>query len=259
MSRLALPSVTLCAVTSVNVRATIAALQESIRKADFAECLLFTDAADLSSMPRIRVVPIRRLNSSADYSEFLLRGLAGHVQTEHCLVVQWDGFVLDPSRWDPGFLDYDYIGAGWPQFADGYDVGNGGFSLRSRKLLQACLDPRFDGSHPEDMAICRTNRRLLEDAYGLQFADRATADRFSFERSVPQVPTFGFHGIFNMIGAIGVERFWKVYRTLDDRSTAFVDFSAILKQLGSGPRSIPRRIALTRDRLDHSLKRRCKS
>ena len=255
MSRLALPSVTLCAATSVNVQATVAALQESMRKADFAECLLFTDAADPTKSSDIRIVPIDRLRSAADYSDFLLRGVAAEVQTEHCLVVQWDGFVLDGSRWDPDFLNYDYIGASWPQFPDGRDVGNGGFSLRSRKLLQACLDPRFERGHPEDIAICQSNRQFLENVHGIQFADRAIADRFSFERAAPTGPTFGFHGIFNMISALGVERFWEIYRTLDDRRTAFADFTAMFHQLGNAPGSMVKRVELTMNRLRHSLAR----
>ena len=34
--------------------------------------------------------------------------------------------------------------------------------------------------------------------YSIQFASEKVADYFSYERTVPDMPTFGFHGLFNM-------------------------------------------------------------
>lgn len=255
MARLSLPTVTLCAAASVNVAATLAALRACLDQIEFAECLLFTDAA-LSDVPaEVRVVPIPRMRSARAYSEFLVGDFADHVRSEHCLIVQWDGFVLDAGRWDPSFLDYDYIGAPWPQFGDGRDVGNGGFSLRSARLLAASRDPRFRFTHPEDVAICRLNRDLLEGEHGIRFAERPVAERFAFERERPAVPTFGFHGIFNLIPALGPDRFWNIYRSLDDRSSAFADYMLLMRQLGGGPRSLSRRARLTVDRLAAAVRR----
>jgi hypothetical protein len=66
--------------------------------------------------------------------------------------------VFDAARWRDAFLEYDYIGASWLQFDD----GNGGFSLRTRRLMELCRDPAFVPVHPEDLAIGRTNRAWLE-------------------------------------------------------------------------------------------------
>lgn len=255
MSKVDLSSVTLCAATSVNIDATVAALASCLDKADFADCILLTHARLPHCDPRIRVVPMARLNSSRDYSEFMLKGLVDHVRSSHCLVVQWDGFLLDAACWDPDFLAYDYIGAPWPQFGDDHDVGNGGFSLRSRKLLKACRDAYFPVNHPEDIAICRLNRALLEGQFGLRFADRATAERFAFERSSPRGATFGFHGIFNMMAVVGPERFWELYASLDDASTAFVDYRALMRQLRQGRHVWSRRLSLTAHWLRHGLDR----
>jgi len=252
--RLALPEVTVCAATSVNVSATIAALRRCTDQADFADCILLTDVA-VDPGPGIRAIPIERLSSGRDYSRFMLRRLIDFIGTAHCLVVQWDGFVLDATQWDQAFLDFDYIGAPWPQFDDDRDVGNGGFSLRSRKLLEACCDPAFQLAHPEDVAICRTNRKLLEEEHGMRFADRRTAERFSFEREQPNEPTFGFHGVFNMISALGPDAFWEVYRTLDDKSTALLDYRGLMSQLRSGRASTSRRYELTKDRIGAMLRR----
>ena len=249
MNRLALPTVTLCAVTSVNLAATVAALRACLQQVEFAECLLLTDRATDCDDPDIRIVPIDRLTSAAAYSDFILRDLVGHVRTDHCLIIQWDGFVLDAGRWRSDFLDYDYVGASWPQFSDARDVGNGGFSLRSRKLLETCRDRRFRASHPEDLAICRDNRSMLEAEHGIRFADRTIADRFAFERTRPAAPTFGFHGSFNMIELFGADRFWETYLSLDDRRTVFADYWTVMRRLKTGRNAWARRLRFTLDRL----------
>lgn len=232
-SRLALPQVTLCAVSSVNVAATVRALENCLSQVNVATALLFTDSPVRPDHPGIIVVPINRITSSHAYSDFLLTKLVDHVDTSHCLIVQWDGHVLNAARWRADFLAYDYIGASWPQFSDGHNVGNGGFSLRSRRLMEACRDPSFQPYHPEDVAIGRINRDWLEGR-GMRFAPRMIADMFSAERAGDVSVSFGYHGAWLMPQAIGVEGFYALYRDLDDRGTIRHDFAAILKQIGQG-------------------------
>ena len=252
--RLALPQVTLCAATSVNVKATLRALEASVAQIDFAACKLFTDAPLEPENPAISIVPIPRLGCSAAYSKFLLSRMVDHVDTSHCLVAQWDGHVLDAWRWRPEFLDYDYIGANWPQFDDGHDVGNGGFSLRSRRLMEACRDPQFRASHPEDIAIGRINRTWLEGR-GMRFASPALADLFATERTGDLQSSFGYHGVWNMPRALGAEAFWQIYRELDDRGTVRHDFSSILKDVRHGPSGQIRMIRMIADHMKHRFGR----
>lgn len=256
-TRLQLPDVTLCAVSSSNLAATVTALRTSMAMIEFADVLLFTHSTaeqlGIDNDDGIRLVPIDRITSSAEYSTFVLEQLAGHIRTSHCLLAQWDGHVIDPSRWRPEFLDYDYVGASWPQFDDGHDVGNGGFSLRSKRLMQACLAEGFDAHHPEDVAICRTNRVMLE-AQGLHFADRELADAFSAERASDPSRTFGFHGVFLMPQVLGADRFWQMYEKLDDRGTLWHDTWLLAKSMMAGRHRFSRIVRMLRDR--HRHKRR---
>ena len=68
--------------------------------------------------------------------------------------------------WDPKFLNYDYIGALWPHYKEN-QVGNGGFSLRSKKLLESSRklieeNPDYNLPLIEDDYICREKRLDLE-------------------------------------------------------------------------------------------------
>lgn len=246
--RLVLPQVTLVAVTSVNVQATVVAIERSMAQVAFGAAKLITHCAPPIVPENIEWVPIDPIVSASAYSSFVLERLVDHVATSHCLLVQWDGHVLDGERWRPEFLDCDYIGASWPQFGDGHDVGNGGFSLRSRALLEACRSPHFRPSHPEDLAIGRDNRAWLE-AQGLRFAPRALADAFSAERNSDPTTSFGYHGVWHMPRLLGREVFWDIYSKLDERTSARHDFRRLFWQLARGRGGVSRAITLIRDQL----------
>lgn len=195
-----LPSVTLAAATSVGLAATARALALCQRSIAFGEALFLSDRAPPAGTPA-EWRRIARLSSREGYSRFMLRELGEQIATEHVLCVQWDGYVLDPAAWDDEFLQYDYIGAPWPHFPDAMRVGNGGFSLRSSRLLEACRN--LPSSHEaEDVQICRIHRHRLEQEHGIRFAPEAVARRFAFERMTPTGAEFGFHGAFNMVGRV---------------------------------------------------------
>lgn len=141
--------------------------------------------------------PIEPIRGIEGYNRFMLTGLADHVRTSHALVMQWDGFVSEPDRWSADFLQWDYIGAPWYHGGSTGTVGNGGFSLRSRRLLQAlrAID-HPDSREPEDMTICVTLRPRLEAQHGIRFAPLDVAQRFACEYGSFR-PAFGFHGMHN--------------------------------------------------------------
>lgn len=214
-----LADVTLVAVTSVALPATVQAIRASMAQARFAEVLLLSDKVPKEADDEISRRPIRELRSRHDYSSFMLRELAAHIRTSHALCIQWDGYVLDGAAWEQTFLDYDYIGAPWPHFDDGRSVGNGGFSLRSRRLLDACAALPLDGDELEDVVICRLCRPQLE-AEGIRFAPEETARRFSYERLAPIGHEFGFHGAFNLIRHLPDRQRAPLFRSLESSMLA---------------------------------------
>lgn len=253
--RLALPDVTLLAVTSVNLDATLAALKASMTEVAFGSVKLLTDSDFGPLPPGLQAITIPPIGSADAYSQFVLRDLVEHVSTPFALLVQWDGHVINARRWRREFLDYDYVGASWPQFADGYDVGNGGFSLRSRALMEACRDPAFRPSHPEDIAIGRENRALLEGR-GLRFAPRELADAFSAERAGDPANSFGYHGVWHMPRLLGPEKFWRIYEGLDERASVRQDFRSLLWQLARGRGGTVRVLRFLADRIRDAAKSR---
>jgi hypothetical protein len=195
--KLDLNDVTVCAIDSANLALTARALQLTMAQCEFSDAVLFSPVPIEGAF---RTISIAKLNSLADYQIFSVKKLPALIDAPFVLVVQWDGYVINPRAWNPSFREYDYIGARWPNRTDGMTVGNAGFSLRSRKLLAALNDPRFtaDGTKNDDVLICRTFRPVLEREFGIRFAPEGLADQFSYENIMPNQPTFGFHGMANM-------------------------------------------------------------
>jgi len=137
-----------------------------------------------------------------------------YINTDYCLIVHDDGFIINPHLWDDAFLKYDYIGAPWyvgqnrglTWIKDHHNfVGNGGFCLRSKKFLIEAkkLSQHYteNNNTPEDLWLCSNNYFNLIDC-GIIFADLNTARKFSTEATSDLYPdltkSFGFHGKFHV-------------------------------------------------------------
>lgn len=199
-----LPDVTLFCADTVAHDLTVAALDDCLRHVRFGDVKLFSDR----TLGRDEV-RIEKFASSAEMTRFVNYEMPRYIKTSHVLYFQWDGWIVDPSQWTDEFLRYDYIGAPW-WYGDGYNVGNSGFCLRSKALIDflAAHPDEFPPGSPEDEVLCRHYRRALPQ---FRWADEDLAWRFAFERTVrnpvfweadiwpfPVVPSaFGFHGAFN--------------------------------------------------------------
>ena len=180
----------------------------------------------LSGVEYIQAPPI---NTTKDYSDLLLTGLRQYVSGTHVLIVQWDSFILHPELWTHDFLQYDYIGAVWPHHPD-TPVGNGGFSLRSVKLLEALESPAITKRHPEDFCICVDNKALLEGEFGIRFAPSNVAEQFAVERTEWH-PAFGFHGFFNFGKALSPKELSAFVGLLPDAYLGGVDTYDLMQYL----------------------------
>lgn len=158
--------------------------------------ILFT-SMNIPSTNEYEVILIEELKSKEDYSRWICRELYKHITTDYVWICQWDSWALDADAWDDDFLSIDYIGASWNE-RDGFSVGNGGGSIRSRRLMEAVAnDPVIVATHPEDVQLCRTYRPHLEAKYGFKWASEELADKFSFEIKAPTQSTFTFHSFFH--------------------------------------------------------------
>ncbi len=199
MSRLLLAQVTLCAVDTRAPALAAQSLLQSMRHVSFGRVCLFTHGwLPAVVLPGVEVIEIEAIRSSAEYSRFVMRMLPHYIRTSHALITQWDGFVTHPEAWTDEFLVHDYVGSVWPEQDETQSVGNGGFSLRSRRFLAAGLDVRITEEHPEDVVLCRTRREFLINTHGVSFAPPKLARRFSFENESSAGKTFGFHGPYNL-------------------------------------------------------------
>mgnify|MGYP003627442466 CR=1 FL=1 len=167
---------------------------------------------------------ISPINNLKDYNIFILNELINYVDSEFVMMIQTDGYPIAPQNWSPLFLNYDYIGAPWSRTLNkneasvpitptaeqlllraGRSVGNGGFSLRSKRLLKEVASRNYQCTpldwdefdvkgfeFNEDEYVCRyLNKDLISK--GFTFAPVEVAEAFSIENDL-WVGQFGFHG-----------------------------------------------------------------
>lgn len=205
--KIKLHNVTLLGIDCVNVERLARAMDISEKGIEFGATKLLTSLP--TSDPRRVQIP--HIATIEDFSKFCLRDLHNYVDTEYVLLVQYDGFVLNADSWTDDFLKYDYIGAPWDvgswetdlfseELKGKWVVGNGGFSIRSKRFLEVSAQLASEGKiekyHPEDIALCVWYRDLVENE-GIKFAPVELAHLFSVESKVEVYrKPFGFHGLY---------------------------------------------------------------
>lgn len=191
--------ITIVAVDTYAHELTKLAIEKTLTVLDCKEVLVLSDR---NIYPSGRWVEINPINIE-DYNSIMIKHLWPFIRTEHILVVQYDGMAVNENYWSDDFLKYDYIGAvwPWPHHPPGYKVGNGGFSLRSKKLLHMLKDKTIVQSIQlpmyEDLYIGVHYKNLLVSR-GANIADEKVACKFSNEHPPGYKHTFGFHGTFNV-------------------------------------------------------------
>jgi len=201
------PSLAVCVVDTRNYQLACEAINQTLRV--LASChpvsrvyWISDQLCDVSfGLPteNIQISPIEKF--PLDYNRVCLSLIPKLVKEDFCLMVQTDGYACNASAWTASFFDYDYIGAVfspvWVPNRD-HSVGNGGFSLRSRRLFLALdnlsIEPSYNN---EDTEICSRYRDVLTDRYHIKFAPESIAEQFSVEYCTNTSwlgRSFGFHG-----------------------------------------------------------------
>jgi|LakMenEpi03Aug12_release.lakeMendotaPanAssembly.Ray.scaffolds.fasta_scaffold05811_14 hypothetical protein len=159
------------------------------------------------------------------YNDFMAKKLKNYIETPFCLTIQTDGFITSPHLWNDEFFQYDYIGAPWPdedvwlnlQYEETRNsyienqkkcrIGNGGFSLRSKKFLDESSRYESCMGYGEDAFLCNMKYDEMLKS-GIKFPSVDIAIKFSIENPISELGynwpeldhnfnstrAFGFHG-----------------------------------------------------------------
>lgn len=240
MANLHIPNTTLFSVCwgSEYLRCTLRSIITSLKISTFDDIVLITDCddedilkyKDLTSNYGIRLIkrdmPLKENvdddNSRQTFSEILLKLLNEFCSKDFIMVIQPDSSIISSEKWTDRFFDYDYIGAPWPiEIVKSTDmahnrisnipnlVGNGGFSIRSKKYVNLSLNMPVVHKN-EDLNLCIFNYDEMA-ANGIKFAPIDLASQFSIEhpiyghkiydrRFLLTYNSFAFHGEFNIAG-----------------------------------------------------------
>lgn len=195
MKKINLDNVTIICIDGVNPEIGLKALKYSMKDINFAKAILLSHIKPKSISNDIEFIEIEKL-SHTTYNSFILQNLDSYFNTDFCLTIHDDGFVINPHLWTDDFLKYDYIGAPWGPEYGNYRVGNGGFSLRSKKFTK--LSKLLHNEGHEDAICCIYNKKFMEEN-GCVYAPLEIAMKFSLETKIPECSydlnnTFGFHG-----------------------------------------------------------------
>jgi len=210
--KLKLPNVTLLAATSSEVDEAQISMRISLHNIKFGAAKLLCSSIPKKKYPDIEYISIPPLNNVNDYNQMIFQNLHKYFETSHCLIVQADSFVVNSDLWKDEFLEFDYIGGPWPNkiqvnpnlvlHLEKNPVGNGGFSLRSRKLVETTAKIDFNSLDfpikAEDVVICYfLYHKMINN--GIRFAPPKLAAQFSMENidnlyNQNANTVFGFHG-----------------------------------------------------------------
>jgi len=155
------------------------------------------------------------------YSVFMMHSLYAFIETDYCLIVQEDSWVLNGDKFTEEFYQYDYIGPPthcgfqfnnavdtiehlflqfhWLDKPNTFVIQNGGFSLRSKKFLEACNVHGITHTVPNPLTLGKSKKKqewtnnwnedvqltgLLRPVLmrcGYKFAPLQVATKFGFE------------------------------------------------------------------------------
>lgn len=156
-----------------------------------------------------KVIFMPSIKSIDDWNYSIIYDLPNYIDTDYCILIHPDGYIINPELWNPEWLSFDFVGAPWPLPTDDYSyrtesgrivrVGNS-VSLRSKKLMKRVAQfpwKSYYGNTNEDGFISVHHRDELEKE-GFRLAPLEVAVHFSKEHEIPEnigLQTFAFHSL----------------------------------------------------------------
>ena len=153
------------------------------------------------------------------YSVFIMHSLYAFIDTDYCLIVQDDSWVLNGANFKPEYYEYDYLGGAchaamvgnqlllqgtWHDKFPRTIVQNGGFSLRSKRFLEAPNKLGIVHNHAQDIHLWNEDvqlsclKRHIFAELGMKYASEKTIRDFSIENVIPT-----FHDDFDFGRLVG--------------------------------------------------------
>ena len=153
------------------------------------------------------------------YSTFIMHSLYAFIDTDYCLIVQDDSWVLNGANFKPEYYEYDYIGGvshaamvgnqlllqgTWHDKFPRTLVQNGGFSLRSKRFLEAPNKLGITHTPAQDIHLWNEDvqlsciKRHIFAEHGMKYASEKTIRDFSIENVIPT-----FHDDFDFGKLLG--------------------------------------------------------
>lgn len=181
---ISLPDVTLIALSGIGYQSDghAKALEYSQRGIEFG------------AVKYIQLGSIKNIDS---WSYAAIYELPKYIETDYCLLVHENGFMVNPESWRNEWLRYDFIGSPFPLPQDDFSyrdesgdivrVGNS-VSLRSKRLMNLAATREwrsYYGFYNEDGFITCHNRKWLE-SQGCIFAPLQEAVLFGREHDIPE-------------------------------------------------------------------------
>jgi hypothetical protein len=193
-----LSNIDLISVNCVDPENSVRAILHSSKDIKFGSLKLFAHYKPSNITANIEFIEIPK-QTHHTMNWFHLNELPKHINNEFMLSIHADGFVINAEKWLPEFLEYDYIGAPWPDLAwcNKNRVGNGGFVLKSKKFMN--IEQTLPNTNAHNDVLVTNTYFDYFTYHGCKYAPVEVAAKFSLEHAVPECEydlnnTFGFHG-----------------------------------------------------------------
>lgn len=168
-----------------------------LKTIDFAEIVMVsTYKPKVEGIRHIQINPVTYI----EFNKWCLHEFGNYVNSDYGLRFEDDGFPLNPEFWDDEFLNYDYVGAPC-RTTDGIQyaqeqIGGGGFTLRSKRLVEYTKTIDYDNKTNEDTIISFYKRDEIV-SLGMKICPHTIARKFVVQNPLDESHTietsFGFH------------------------------------------------------------------